>query len=320
MEKDLKDVIDQEHVTTNEETVETMDDYKEELEASFKKVKEGDMLTGTVIGVSDGEVTIDLRYYTEGIIKLEDYSSDPSFSLKENVQIGDVITATVLRSDDGQGHILLSRKEANDILAWEKIREYLAEGTTISTKIQGVVNAGVIVYIEGIRGFVPASKLSLSYVEHLEEWLHKDIQLRVITADETNNKLVLSAKEILREQLEEERKAKISNVEIGYVTDGVVESLQPYGAFVRFGDDLSGLVHISQISEKRIKTPASVLNVGDTVKVKIIAIKDGKISLSMKALDDVSAKEIQEEVVDIPETEELSTNLGSLLEKLGKIN
>ena len=116
----------------------------------------------------------------------------------------------------------------------------------------------------------------------------------------------------VQEKADEERRAKVSNVEVGLVTEGTVESLQPYGAFVNLGNGLTGLVHISQISEKRIKHPSAVLAVGDKVKVKVIAVKDGKLSLSMKALQDVAAQEIEEEVYELPETEEATTTLGSL--------
>lgn len=294
----------------------TMDDYATELEASFRKVQEGDVLTGTVIGVSETEVTLDLKYYTEGIIRLEDYSEDPSFSIKNDVQLGEEVTATVLRPDDGQGHILLSRKAAAAEIAWKKAAEYLENETVLDVKIGGVVNAGVIAYVEGLRGFIPASKLSLSYVENLEDFLNKEIQVRVITVDPEKKKLVLSAREILREKAAEARRNKISNVEIGLVTEGKVESIQPYGAFIDLGDGLSGLVHVSQISEKRIKSPDVVLKVGDTVKVKVIAVKDGKLSLSMKALNDVAAEEIREEKVVLPKSEELTTSLGDLFKNI----
>ena len=299
-----------------QEKEETMEDFKDELEASFKKISEGDIMTGTVIGVTESSVILDLKYYTDGIIRLEDYSSDPSFNLKEDVHVGDEITATVIKRDDGEGHILMSAKEANDILAWDRLKKYMEEKTVLNVKVGGVVKSGVVAYLEGIRGFIPASKLSLEYVEELEDWLGKEIQVQVITADEEDKKLVLSAREILRAKANEERKAKISNVEVGLVTEGVVESIQPYGAFINLGNGLSGLVHISQISEKRIKTPASVLTVGDKVKVKVIAVKDGKLSLSMKALNDVASEEIQEEGYDLPESESISTNLGSLFAKI----
>ena len=296
------------------EHVETMEDYKEELEASFKQIHEGDILTGTVIGVSESAITLDLKYYTDGIIRLEDFTNDPNFNLAEDIHVGDEISATVIRRDDGEGHILLSAKEANEVLAWDKLRKYKEEGTNLKVKIADIVKSGAVAYLEGIRGFIPASKLDLNYVEEdaLNDWLGKEIEVRVITADEEDNHLVLSAREILREKAAEERKAKISNVEIGLVTEGTVESIQPYGAFIDLGNGLSGLVHVSQICEKRIKTPAAVLKVGDKVKVKVINVKDGKLSLSMKALNDVAAEEIQEKTIELPETEDVTTSLGSL--------
>ena len=294
------------------ETSESMADYAAELEASFKKVREGDILTGTVINVSETEVTLDLKYYTEGIIRLEDYSSNQDIILKDVVHVGDEISAAVIRTDDGQGHILLSSKEANYTLAWEKLKACMENGTNLTVKIGGVVKSGVIAYVEGIRGFIPASKLALGYVENLEDWLGKEIEVRVITVDEEKERLVLSARDILREKEREEKKARISNVQIGLVTEGTVETLQPYGAFIELGNGLSGLVHVSQISEKRIKSPASVLNVGDKVKVKVINIKDGKLSLSMKALNEIAAEEIEEESYDLPQSDGLTTSLGSL--------
>ncbi|MCI5649599.1 MAG: S1 RNA-binding domain-containing protein [Fusicatenibacter sp.] len=303
---------------SDEEKV-TMDDYSAELEASFQKIEEGDILTGTVISVDEKEIILDLKYYAEGVIKAEDFSREPGFNVKESVHPGDEVSATVVRKDDGHGNILLSRVEANDILAWEKLNQLKEDKTVLTVKVKGIVNAGVIAYVEGVRGFIPASKLSLNYVEDLNEYLNKEIQVQVFDVDKEKDRLILSARELLREKAEEERKEKISNVEVGLVTEGTVESLQPYGAFVNLGNGISGLVHISQISGKRIKHPSAVLTVGDKVKVKVIAIKDGKLSLSMKALEDVAAEEIHEEEIVLPKSEELTTNLGSLFAKI-KLN
>ena len=301
-----------------QEPMETMEDYAKELEASFKKISEGDILTGTVIGLSETEITLDFGYYTDGLIRLEDASDDPSFSIKNDIQIGQTLSATVIRRDDGTGHILLSMKEAAALLAWDRLTQLKESQENITVKITGITKGGAIAYVEGIRGFIPASKLSLNYVEEdqLSDWLNKSLEVRVITADEEDQKLVLSAKEILREIAEKERAKKVSNVEVGLVTEGTVETLQPYGAFVNLGNGLSGLLHISQISQQRIKHPGVVLKEGQKVKVKIIGVKDGKISLSMKALEDVAAKEIEEEVFEMPETESASTSLGSLCAKL----
>lgn len=298
------------------EAAPTMEDFEQELEASFKKLEDGDIITGTVIAVDEEEITLDLRYYTEGIIKVSDYSREPGFLVKEEVHVGDEVSATVIGRDNRRGCILLSRVEANDVLAWDKLRQMKEEGTVLTVTVKGIVNAGVIAYVEGIRGFIPASRLSLSYVEDLNEYLNKEIQVQVHDAVEEDKRLILSARELLRAKAEEERKAKISNVEVGLVTEGTVESLQPYGAFINLGNGLSGLVHISQISEKRIKHPSAVLAVGDRVKVKVIAVKDGKLSLSMKALQDVAAEEIVEETYELPKAEEATTTLGSLFANL----
>lgn len=292
---------------------ESMKDYEAELEASYKKIEEGDILTGTVISVDENEVVIDLKYYTEGIIPAEEYSREPGFQLKEEVHIGDEVSATVVRKDDGHGNILLSRVEATDVLSWDKLEELKKSKEVLNVVVKGVVNGGVIAYVEGVRGFIPASKLALNYVEDTNEYLNKPIQVQVFDVDKESDRLILSAKEILKEKAEEERKNKISNLQVGLVTEGTVETLQPYGAFVNLGNGLSGLVHISQICEKRIKKPSEVLAVGDKVKVKVTAVKEGKISLSIKEASDMMAKEIEEEVVELPDSKEkATTSLGSL--------
>lgn len=292
---------------------ESMKDYEKELEESMKKIEEGDILTGTVISVDEKEVIIDLKYYAEGVIPAEDYSREPGFNLKEEVRPGDEVSATVVRKDDGHGNILLSRVEASDILAWDRLKEMQESKEVIDVIIKGITNGGVIAYVEGVRGFIPASKLALSYVEDTEVYLNKPTQVQVLDVDKDSKKLILSAKEILREKADKERKKKVSNLEIGLVTEGTVESLQPYGAFVDLGNGLSGLVHISQICEKRIKKPSEAVAVGDKVKVKVKAIKDGKISLSMKEASDMMAKEIEEEVYEVPDAnEQATTSLGSL--------
>lgn len=299
---------------------ETMKDYEAELEASFKRIEEGDILTGTVISVDEKEVILDLKYYAEGRIPAEDYSREPGFILKEEVHVGDEISATVVRKDDGHGNILLSKVEATDVLAWDKLKELKESGEIIDVVVKGITNAGVIAYVEGVRGFIPASKLALSYVEDTESYLNKKIQVQVLDVNKEDQKLILSAKEILKEKAEEERKNKVSNLQVGLVTEGTVESLQNYGAFVDLGNGLSGLVHISQISEKRIKKASEVLTVGEKVKVKVTAIKDGKISLSIKEAADIMAKEIEEEVFEVPDAgEQATTSLGSLFANI-KLN
>lgn len=203
----------------------------------------------------------------------------------------------------------------DDANPWNRVYNYLENKTVLHVKVEGIVNGGVIVMIEGLRGFVPASRLSLSYIEDLETFLLKDIDVQVIDVDQANNRLVLSARELLKAKEKKEREAQLASVQIGSVMKGVVETLQNYGAFVKLENGLSGLVHISQISQKRIKQPSDVLSIGDEIEVKVIGIKDGKISLSKKALEEIEEEEVEENV-EIPEAEEIGTSLGDLFKNI----
>ena len=293
---------------------ETMKDYEKELEASFRKIREGDVISGTVIDVNEEEVTLDLKYYTQGIIKAEDMSNDPTFSLLNDVKEGDVIEATVVRMDDGQGNILLSKKEANEVLSWDVLEQMKEEKTDVTVKVSEVVNGGAVAYVEGIRGFIPASQLDLNYVEDPSAYVGKTLKVHVITVDQGKEKLVLSAKEILKEQHDH----KVAMIVPGTILEGTVESLQTYGAFIDLKDGLSGLVHISQICQKRIKKPSEVLKVGDKVKVKVLNTNDGKISLSIKAVaEEQEASEVEEfDTASFSSNESVGTSLGDLFAKL----
>ncbi|MCI8993369.1 MAG: S1 RNA-binding domain-containing protein [Eubacterium sp.] len=293
---------------------ETMDDYKEELNASFQKVEEGDILKGTVIAVDEKEVTLDLKMYASGIIKASEISSAPNFLLKESIHVGDEVEATVISVDDGSGNIQLSMKEATETLAWNTLAQYMEEGKVLTVKIGGIVPSGVITYVEGIRGFIPASHLCLKYVEDTTPWLGKTIEAKVITVDQSAKKLVLSGKEAEKEKKAEERTHQIAMLVPGTVFHGVVETLMPYGAFIQLENGLSGLVHISQISLKRIKKPSEVLEVGQQVKVKLLNTNNGKLSLSMKALEEeIAQKEEYDSPKEYVSHESASTSLGDLL-------
>ena len=200
--------------------METMDDFKDELEASFRQIREGDIITGTVIAVSEEEITLDLKYYAQGIIKVEDFSNDPDFAVLEQIHAGDEIEATVVKTDDGQGNILLSRKEANDVLAWEKLQQMMEDGTVVKVRIKESVPSGVVTFLEGIRAFIPASQLALDYVENTEEWIGKEVEAKVITVDPEKEKLVLSAKQVAKEAAIEERNHKISMIVPGNCNGG----------------------------------------------------------------------------------------------------
>lgn len=301
---------------TNENTP-SMKDFEDEINRSFHKIEEGSLLKGMVIGITDTNVILDLGSYSEGIIPIDELSHDPRFSIKTDVIIGEEVSGIVLR-EDREGNIILSKKQADTLLSYEILKGYMDNKTIKKVKIADVVNGGVITYLEGIRAFIPASQITLSYTENLSEFLHKELDVVVITVDEEKEKLVLSGKEVERKLAADDKSKRVSRLQIGLVTTGIVDRIVPYGAFIDMGEGLSGLVHISQICGKRIKSPNEVLKEGMEVNVKITDIKDGKISLSMKAVaeDDEVANEGDDVPFEYSSGGDISTGLSSLLSKI----
>ncbi len=180
-----------------------------------------------------------------------------------------------------------SGAKRSDIASWEKLQDDLENKINVEVEIKEAVKSGVTTTLEGVRGFIPASKLSLGFVEEkdLQNWVGKRLEVRVITAEPENNKLVLSARDILKEEADRLKEEKAASVQVGLVTEGTVESIKDYGAFVNIGDGVTGLLHVSQISNKRVKSPYDVLKEGQTVTVMVTKVADGRISLSMRALE-----------------------------------
>jgi small subunit ribosomal protein S1 len=296
---------------------EPMADFEKEIEASFRKLQQGDVLEGTVTNVDEDAVYLDINYHAQGIVKKADYSEDPSFSL-QSVKVGDTVKAVVLAEDDGQGNVSLSVKDAVKSLAWDAVTRYKEEGTILTIKIGGIVNKGVIAYVEGLRGFIPASHLDIGYVEDTNTYLGKTVEAVVITADEAKNRLVLSVKNVLFQKRKEEKERKINEIVPGSIVTGKVESLMPYGAFIDLGDGISGLVHISRIAQKRIESPGEVLKKGQEVKAKVIKVADGKISLSIKDAEDAPAPRREKESHSFSYKDEgaATTGLGALLKDI----
>lgn len=305
-------------ITDSTEETLSMKEFEDQIEQSFHKVNVGDMMKGTIVGISDTEVTLDLGSYAEGIIKASEFSNDPNFSIRTDVVVGEKVTVKVIMEDDGEGNILLSKKQADFVLAWKTLNEYMQNRTILKVKVSQAVKGGVITYVEGIRGFIPASQLSINYVENLEDWANKEIEAIVITVEEDKRKLVLSGKEVEQEKVKANKDGKLSNIQKGMVMKGVVEKIMPYGAFIKIDDDLSGLVHISQISKKFINSPNEAIKVGEEVNVKVLDVKDGKINLSIKAVE--NTEKVNKKIENLPNeftsNEQATTGLGDLLKKI----
>ncbi|MBQ9910470.1 MAG: S1 RNA-binding domain-containing protein [Lachnospiraceae bacterium] len=202
-------------------------------------------------------------------------------------------------------------------LSWEKLKRMQEDETVITGEITEVTKGGAVMVVEGVRGFIPTSRLALTYVEKPDEYLNRTISVRVIEADEEQDRLILSARELLREAEEKKRRERLNAFKAGDIVTGEVESVRDYGAFVRLAEGVSGLLHISQISAARVKSVRAVLKEGDSVTARITKIEDGKISLSRRVLEE---EKIERERADEPKEYsdggEATTSLGSLLKGL----
>lgn len=305
----------------SEEMEETMKDFEEEINASFRRFREGDRISGTVVSVEEEEILVDLNSFSQGVIPAGEYSEDPSFHAMDQIQTGDSVTAVVLDPDDGQGRVLLSLKEAKEEESWKKLQQALEDKTVFAVKVLTSVNAGVVAFLEGIRGFIPASQLALEYVEDVDQFVGETLEVVVITADPEKRKLVLSAKEVARERAAKEHEKKLDALQKGFITEGVIQRIESYGVFVDIGDGLTGLVHISQICNKFLHSPNEVVKLGQRVKVKVLEVNEGKIRLSMKEAEDIAPEVAMDSddstkngvSLEYHDEEEATTSLAGLL-------
>ena len=202
---------------------------------------------------------------------------------------------------------------------WDEFEKMMEDKVVFTVPIDESVKAGVVTSLKGVRAFIPASQLSTSYVEDTNEWIGKEIDVVIITADREKQRLVLSGREAAKIKRSQEKKARIDALAVGTVLEGKVETIKPYGAFVDLGNGISGLVHISQMSTKRVATPEEVCKEGDVVKVKVTKVKDGKVSLSMRALEEAPtpAEDDIPELSSVVSHEKATTSLGDLLKRGG---
>lgn len=215
-----------------------------------------------------------------------------------------------------QRHIEITEEERGAGAKWAQFAQMMEDRTVVKVKIAEAVKGGVVTSLEEVRAFIPASQLSTEYVEKLEDWQGKYVEAVIITVDPEKKRLVLSGREVEKEKKEAQKKERMAQFKAGDVVEGTVDSIKPYGAFIKLDDGVDGLLHISQISTQRIKHPSAVLTEGQTVKVKILSAQEGKLSLSMKVLAEQQADKEEHETFDYKETGSVSTGLGDLLKGL----
>jgi 4-hydroxy-3-methylbut-2-enyl diphosphate reductase len=280
----IKEVIANMTVNVNTESTEkTMDDFMEEIERSLRLPRNGEIVTGTVIQVSNRDVIINLGCKKDGVIPKDEISLEPEQTLPDLFKEGDEVQAKVLKTDDGDGNILLSKKKVVINEHWEDINRALEDKSTLDVKVVKEVNGGVIAVFKEIYGFIPLSQLSDRFVEKADEFIGKVLTVRVTRVDQRRNKVVFSHKSVLAEARQKRLQEIWESIGVGDVIEGIVMRFTDYGAFVDIGG-IDGLLHISEISWGKLKHPQEVLKIGEKIPVKILSIvrEKEKISLGYK--------------------------------------
>ncbi len=275
------------------EAVNTMSEFEnksfeEMLDESMVTLRTGDIVKGTVIQVSEtGDVSVNLGFKSDGIISRSDFSDDPNTNPADVVKAGDVIDVYVVRVNDGEGFVQLSKKKVEADKGYDEIEEAFNNSTTLKGKVIEQVKGGLIALINGIRVFVPSSQISNRYVEDLKAFIGQEFDFNILEYDNVRRrKIVAGRKALAQKEIEEKRKEVFSKINVGDRIEGTVSRIVEFGAFVDLGG-VDGLIHISEMSWGRIKKVTDVLKEGDKVTVTVLDVnaEKGKISLSLKDLN-----------------------------------
>ena len=254
-----------------------------DLDGAMRLPRLNEVVNGTVHQVTENGVIVDMGCKKDGIIPKEEVTLEGDQKLTDLFKAGDEIQAKVVKTDDGEGVITLSKKKLEVNEHWNEINEALENKTTITVKVTRQVKGGVIAAYKEVSGFIPLSQLSDKYVENADEFIGKELDVKVIRVDLKRGRTVFSHKVILEEEKKKHIEAVWSSLNVGDVVEGTVMRFTDYGAFVDLGG-IDGLLHISEISWGKLKHPQEVLQIGDRVKVKILSMNEekGKISLGLK--------------------------------------
>ncbi len=250
------------------------------------RIRNGQIITGSVVQIVDGEVCVNIGYKSDGFIPRNEFSSDNDVDPKDVVKVGDPIEVEVLKVNDGEGNVLLSRKNVESKKMWdnlmqdEDVQDKIFEGVG-----KEVVKGGLIAAIDGVRAFIPASQLSTKYVENIGEYVGQTLSLKVIEVDKSRKRIVASHKAVMLAEAEEAKKKLWENLVVGSKVNGVVRRLTDFGAFVDIGG-IDGLVHVTDVAWGRVKHPSDVLSIGQEIEVLIrdVDVEKQRVSLGYKQL------------------------------------
>src|SRR5438045_301324 len=273
-----REQLDEAGVWTTTEDGERVPDY----DATFPTINEGEVVHGTVVRVDKDEVLVDIGYKPEGVIPVSELAIRRSVTPADEVSLGDEIDALVLIKEDNEGRLILSKKRARFELAWKNIERAAESGEPVIGRVIEVVKGGLILDL-GVRGFLPASLVDIRRVQDLDEFLGQELRCKVIELNRSRNNVVLSRRAVLEEERKEQRQQILDRLQPGDVVEGEISNIVDFGAVVDL-DGLDGLSHLSELSWSHVNHPSEVLQIGQTVKVKVLDIdrERQRISLGLK--------------------------------------
>src|SRR5216117_2947721 len=253
-----------------------------DYDSTFPTINEGEVVHGKVVRVDKDEVLVDIGYKSEGVIPVSELSIRRSINPADEVALGDEIDALVLTKEDAEGRLILSKKRARFELAWKNIEGAAESGDPVNGRVIEVVKGGLILDL-GVRGFLPASLVDIRRVQDLDEFMGKELRCKVIELNRSRNNVVLSRRAVLEDERKETRQAILDRLNPGDVVDGQISNIVDFGAFVDL-DGMDGLIHISELSWSHVNHPSEVLDIGQTVEVKVLDIdrERQRISLGLK--------------------------------------
>ncbi|MFV9510704.1 30S ribosomal protein S1 [Tepidibacillus sp. LV47] len=245
-------------------------------------LKKGDIVKGKVIKIEDKQAIIDVGYKFDGILPIGEVSNIHIEKIEEAIQVGDELELKVLRINDEEKKLILSKRAVDREKAWKILQKRMDSNEVFEVKVAEIVKGGLLVDV-GVRGFIPASLVGNHYIEDLSDFKGKTLRVKIVELNPEKNRVILSQKDVLEEEEKEKKKALFLKFHVGDITEGTVRKITDFGAFVDIGG-IDGLVHISEISWDRVAKPSDLLKIGQKVKVKIIRLdpENEKISLSIK--------------------------------------
>ncbi|HYM54472.1 MAG TPA: 30S ribosomal protein S1 [Solirubrobacteraceae bacterium] len=251
-------------------------------DATFRAIEEGEVVTGHVVRIDKDEVLVDIGYKSEGVIPAGELSIRKAVDPREEVQVGEEVDAIVMTKEDQDGRLIMSKKRARFEKAWRRIETAAESGEPVEGTVIEVVKGGLIIDL-GVRGFLPASLVDIRRVPNLDEYMGTKIETKVIELNRSRNNVVLSRRAVLEEERKEVRQQILDRLQPGLVVEGQISNIVDFGAFVDL-DGIDGLIHISELSWSHVNHPSEILNIGDTVKVKVLDIDRDRqrISLGLK--------------------------------------